>query len=241
VATVPTIEELRQFRSPDELLAMVEPSALGIPDSEFFNKTAQGLNQKLREAWVAARLGVAISHVMGDVSVSITEEEQADAIFRDHLDLRIPFQIVSANRPHRKPGEEYRNGQRPLHRLSDYSGRAWPAQWISDVVRAKAGKARANGILINHLVVYINFGGAPGAVDQLRQIVAHATDAFLSIWLLSGTEFVVLHGNSYFGIVDVEWRCHARWLSDDIGLAVNWDVTCDESGRYHDPSRRRGG
>jgi hypothetical protein len=60
----------------------VEPDSLGISDEDFFNKAAQGLYQKLREAWVLARIGAVIDHVISAVQVKVVDGPLLDGILR---------------------------------------------------------------------------------------------------------------------------------------------------------------
>lgn len=79
---ISTQEELSVLRTPEELCILVEPDRLGISDEDFFNKAAEGQHQKLREAWVLSRLGIAISHSICPVQVKVVDGPLLDGIFQ---------------------------------------------------------------------------------------------------------------------------------------------------------------
>ena len=113
VNPIPTQEDLAVFRSPEDLCRLVEPDRLGISDEDFFNKAAGGLHQKLREAWVLSRLGIAISHSISAVQVKVIDGPLLDGVFQFQDRTKWNFEVVTVLPPGRQPGVEYREGTTP--------------------------------------------------------------------------------------------------------------------------------
>lgn len=209
--TIPTQEELAVFRRPEELCALVEPDRLGISDEEFFNKAAGGLHQKLREAWVLSRLGIAIGHVISPVRVKVVDGPLLDGVVQFQDGREWDFEVVTVLPPGSRPGVEYRKGQRPPQRISDFSGEPSDPTWPRNAVLAKVRKVE-DLVLSRHLVAYLDYGGGVPDLTQVANQVPQAGAAFQSMWLLTGGMFALLFDQIKVGYPRRDWGCYLDWL-----------------------------
>lgn len=211
---IPTVQQLAVFRSPEDLCRMVEPDSLGISDEDFFNKAAQGLYQKLREAWVLARIGAVIDHVISPVHVKVVDGPLLDGILRFNNGREWEFEVVTVLRPGEQTGTEYRRGQRPPQRLSDFSGRPSDPSWIRHPVLGKVKKARKQ-LVSRHLVAYLDYGGGVPDLAQVTTQIPEAKNAFETTWLITGAMFALLFDRIQVTYAAGNWKNYLDWLPHD--------------------------
>jgi len=211
---IPTVQQLAVFRSPEDLCRLVEPDSLGISDEDFFNKAAQGLYQKLREAWVLARIGAVIDHVISSVQVKVVDGPLLDGILRFKNGMEWEFEVVTVLRPGEQPGTEYRRGQRPPQRLSDFSGRPSDPSWIRRPVLGKVKKARKQAVA-RHLVAYLDYGGGVPDLAQVTTQIPEAKNAFETTWLITGAMFALLFDRIQVTYSAGNWKNYLDWLPHD--------------------------
>jgi hypothetical protein len=211
VSTILTQEDLAVFRTPEDLCALVEPDNLGISDEDFFNKANGGLNQKLREAWVLSRLGIAISYVIEPVQVSVADGRLLDGLMKFECGKDWKFEVVTVLPPERQPGVEYRRGRRPPQKLSDFSGEPSDPTWPREPILAKVQKVKKLGAS-RHLVAYLDYGGGVPDLIQIASHILQAKNAFQTLWLLTGGMFALLFDQIDTGFSKGAWHCYLKWL-----------------------------
>jgi len=213
-AEIPTKEDLAEFRRPEDLCIMVEPDRLGISDETFFNETSQGLHQKLREAWVLARLGISINHAISPVLVSVVDGPLLDGILRFHDSSEWEIEAVTVNRPGRRPGEEYRGGRRPQQPLSDFSGEPSDPSWPRGPILGKVHKVQRQRVK-RHLVAYLNYGGGVPDLTRVAKAVLEAEGTFEMVWLLTGSAFAALFARIKVRHPVGKWQSYSEWLPEE--------------------------
>lgn len=184
--------------SPGDLLASVDEQRDLFDGNAFFN--APNL-KPLRETYAAATFALDLKNERQ------TRIRMVADVFPDFC-LRIDeavlaFELVEADRPERKRGEEYRELAR--REAADekidpepYDPWAEKRSVPEAVRRVVAGKAAKHYADPPHLLVYVNFGnmGGPALTDDEASAVTqdwHAT--FKSIWLLCGKTAVNCSGS----------------------------------------------
>ena len=145
---IPSADELAVFRTPEDLCILVEPNRLGISNEDFFNRPTRGLHQKLREAWVLSRLGIALSKAITPVTIKVVDGPMLDGIVRFQDGQQWEVEAVTVQRPDRKFGTEYRGGQRPVPSISDFSGQVSDPTWPRENILKKVKKAQKQGVLL---------------------------------------------------------------------------------------------
>lgn len=211
---IPTEEDLAIFREPEDLCILVEPDRLGISDESFFNEVAGGLHQKLREAWMLARLGVGISHAISPVLVSVVDGPLLDGILRFENGSEWEFEVVTVNRPGRRLGDEYRGGQRPQRPLADFSGEPSNPLWPRDPILGKVLKVQKQRV-IRHLVAYLNYGGGLPDLAQMAQAIPEAGGSFEAVWILTGWACGLLFAKINVGHPVRKWQSYWEWLPEE--------------------------
>jgi hypothetical protein len=211
---IPTVQQLAVFRSPEDLCQLVDPDSLGISDEDFFNKAAQGLYQKLREAWVLARIGTAIGHVISSVQVKVVDGPLLDGILRFQDGREWEFEVVTVLRPGEQPGVEYRRGQRPPQRLSDVSGQPSDPSWIRAPIVAKVTKVQKQTVS-RHLVAYLDYGGGVPDLAHVTTQIPEAKNAFETTWLITGAMFALLFDQIQVTYSTGNWKNYLDWLPHD--------------------------
>lgn len=119
---------------------------MGISNEDFFNKAAKGLNQKLQEAWVLARLGIAISNTISPVTLSVVDAPMLDGVIHFSDGRNWECEAVAVHRLERKLGDDYRRGQQPVPPLSDFSGQVSDPTRPREEILKKVRKALAHGV-----------------------------------------------------------------------------------------------
>ncbi len=203
-----------RFRKPEDLCSIVEPDRLGISDEAFFNETAKGLHQKLREAWVLARLGIAVTHAISPVLVNVVDGPLLDGILRFDDGSEWELEVVTVNRPERRPGEEYRRGRRPQRPPSDFSGKPSDPTWPREPILGKVVKVQKQGVR-RHLVAYLNYGGGLPDLTQMARAIPEAEGLFEALWVLTGGAFALLFAEVNVRYPVGQWKSYWEWLPEE--------------------------
>lgn len=210
---IPTKEDLAIFRTPEQLCVLVDPKGLGISDEAFFNNAAGGLHQKLREGWVLARLGIAISHAISPVQVAVIDGPLLDGVLRFHNGKDWQFEAVTVLRPERQPGLDYRRGRRPMHNPSDFSGEPSDPSWPREPILGKVRKVQEVEVS-RHLVAYLNYGGGVPDLVRVAKAIPEAEGAFEATWLLTGAAFALLFAKCNVGHPIRTWQSFWEWIPE---------------------------
>ena len=123
-------------------------------------------------------------------------------------------EIVMAIEPNRRPGLEYRDGQRPQMHARAFAGEPIDAGWIAPFIIKKTQKAIAKNIHGRHLPVYQNISGGQTDCKRLLELVPGAEQIWQSIWLIVGVpdmSFMVLIANAAGFPCDMHNDMH-KWL-----------------------------
>lgn len=211
---IPTREELAVFRRAEDLCTLVEPDRLGVSNEDFFNKAAGGLYQKLREAWVLSRVGIAISHAMSPVQVKVVDGPLLDGVIQFEDGSEWDFEVVTVLPPGCQPGVEYRKGQSPTQNISDFSGEPSDPSWPREPILAKVEKIRRLQAA-RHLVAYLNYGGGVPDLGKVGQMIVEAKNTFETTWLVTGAMFCLVFDSVDVGYPTGEWKPYLDWLPEE--------------------------
>lgn len=211
---IPSADELVVFRTLEDLCILVEPNRLGISNEDFFNRPARGLHQKLREAWLLSRLGIALSKAITPATIKVVDGPMLDGIVRFKDGQQWEFEAVTVLRPGRKLGIECRGGQHPVTRISDFSGQVSDPRWPRENILKKVKKAQKQGML-RHLVAYLNYGGAAPDLAELARAIPEAESVFETYWLVTGVQFALLFARCNVGHSLRVWREYWQWLPEE--------------------------
>ncbi|MER3425087.1 MAG: hypothetical protein C4293_19505 [Nitrospiraceae bacterium] len=125
------------------------------------------------------------------------------------------FEIVMAIEPGRKPGLEYRNGNRSGMPSRAFRGQPVDPEWIAPSIQGKTHKARNKKIYRRHLLVYQNIPGGQTDFMKLLALVPEAERVWRSIWLIAGgpdmSARVLLSNAAAFACSLYEWSPNYEW------------------------------
>lgn len=179
-------EQMFHWHEPRDHWDYVMQVQEGISDEDLMNRAGNGY-QKLKEAIVASTFAVGFNEFINSVRVRMANDELLDFELQDRKTEEIlELEIVMAIEPGRRPGLEYRDGQRPQMPARAFSGEPIDAGWIAPFINKKTQKARAKNINGRHLLVYQNISGGQTDFKELLDLVPGAEETWQSIWLIVG-------------------------------------------------------
>lgn len=183
------MNELITWSAPQDYLHLVDVISATVPSSTFFNQSGLAF---LRDAYVASRFAVSLPNPVPAVRVVPESERWPDFELQLADGTILPFEVVEADDPTRRRGDEYRHVNDEDVRVEDESVENWQTaarsapNWIALAVRKKVTKAYGTKA---HLVVHLANVSEYGAyhdevVQSFDTAVSVGRDHFLSIWVL---------------------------------------------------------
>jgi hypothetical protein len=179
--------------TPDQLLTEWSEHCNQIPDEVFHSSPKL---KKLQEALVAARFAERMAAGRPDRVRLLTSARPDFAILRGNTEYL--FEIVEADRPERRRGDEYRKlaelkrlGVSPKPELVDPDAEA--AQAVSVIIDRVRAKFKKRYSADTHLLIYVNTWEPASIADAVGTIAAAIEpfrEGFASISLLWGEEVV---------------------------------------------------
>ena len=173
---------LAEWQTPAQMSNAASEANSQIGAEVFFNQAGLGF---LRDAWVAASFGDAI----GAKKVRLVADRWPDFEIEHDSQLEA-FEIVEADAPNRRRGEEYRGTPRGIEEdpVEDWEARAEDApNWIRAACEKKAGKGYDTTAEAS-LLVYLNMNEFGIRQEEVESSFADATgaakDAFAAVWVL---------------------------------------------------------
>lgn len=169
---------LGEWHSPDEVRELIRP----VKSPTLFNQSGLSF---IREAWIAAKLGLARSVE----ATRLVADEWPDFELLFSGKRVEPFEAVEADDPTRRRGEEYRGAN--LGKIEHDPVEAWIERaeqaplWLRAACKKKAGKMYSGGA---GLAIYLNMAEYGIRQKEVEASLAEATEearsSFTSIWIL---------------------------------------------------------
>jgi len=189
----PPPEWFDRWWEPKEFFTVVREHNQQVPEVDFFERAEL---QPLREAYAAGLFATILAEEHA-VSLRLQRERFPD------FDLRIddqvlPFELVEADRPGRRRGDEYRGAARREAagfppKIEEFDPQLEEKAAIPAIKRAIAEKAAKRYKPAPYLLVYVNFwlfDQPPLTTDQFAGLVSRWRDQFPEIWLLWGAKAI---------------------------------------------------
>ncbi len=211
------VSQMFHWHEPRDLWDYVTQVQENISDEDLMNRAGASY-QKLKEAIVASTFAVGFNELINPVQVRMANDELLDFELQDRKTEEVlEFEIVMAIEPGRRPGLEYRDGQRPQMPARAISGEPIDARWIAPFIDKKTQKARAKNINWRHLLVYQNISGGQTDSKKLLEFVPGTEKTWQSIWLIVGVpdrSFMVLISNAVGFPCDLhKWLPNYQWVT----------------------------
>jgi hypothetical protein len=181
-------ERFARWHTPAEMKSAVDELHSRVNSDVLFNQA--GLNFAF-EAWIAAKFATA----RGVAAVRLIADQWPDIEVRDDAGRVERFEVVEADLPGRKRGDEYKEAAEQW-RKGESTAKLAPELWadrsalvaqaLRDRTSEKVGKQYSDR---SGLLIMLNFGAEFGqALDSIAAILhsstATAKDAFEEVWLL---------------------------------------------------------
>jgi len=191
------------FQSPRSLYEEASRELRAVDQAALFNDSR---HQKKTEKWCAGVFGIGYERFVDPCQVAANDTDQRlDADFFVQKERRnFAFQLVEAQDPARRRGDEYRTlafGTVQSIRYEPERGGFEGPNWIASQIAKKAAKNYAQATDLN-LLVYANFSARQLQHAALVDATVCYRKSFASIWVITDLHIGALHSTNVLGRID---------------------------------------